>query len=58
MSDLEPFPELVESRRLDPNRINGVDQGRLTRATQIRARTSQVYAVAQLPLTCLSRRWS
>jgi hypothetical protein len=30
MSDLEPFPELVESRRLDPNRINGVDQALLT----------------------------
>ena len=30
MSDLEPFPELIECRRLDPNRINGVDPARLT----------------------------
>jgi hypothetical protein len=30
MSDLEPFPELTEGRRLDPDRINGVDQARLT----------------------------
>lgn len=30
MSDLEPFPELVEKQRLDPDRVNGVDQARLT----------------------------
>ena len=26
MSDLEPFPELIEGRRLNAERINGVDQ--------------------------------
>jgi hypothetical protein len=30
MSDLEPFPELIEGRRLDPDRINRVDQALLT----------------------------
>jgi hypothetical protein len=30
MSDLEPFPELVERQRLDQGRINGVDPARLT----------------------------
>jgi hypothetical protein len=30
MSDLEPFPELIEGRRLAPDRINGVDQALLT----------------------------
>jgi hypothetical protein len=30
MSDFEFFPELIESRRLDLNRMNGVDQARLT----------------------------
>jgi hypothetical protein len=30
MSDVEPFPELIEEQRLDPGRINGVDQARLT----------------------------
>jgi hypothetical protein len=30
MADLEPFPELIEARRLDPNRVNGVDQALLT----------------------------
>lgn len=30
MSDLEPFPELIEGRRLDADRINGVEQASLT----------------------------
>jgi hypothetical protein len=30
MSDLEPFPELIEEQRLDPGRVNGVEQARLT----------------------------
>ena len=30
MSDLEPFPELIEGRRLNAERINGVDRARLT----------------------------
>ncbi len=30
MADLEPFPELIERQRLDPDRINGVNQARLT----------------------------
>src|SRR5688572_15683856 len=30
MANLEPFPELIEGRRLDPNRINGVDPAGLT----------------------------
>ena len=30
MSDLEPFPELIEGRRLNAERINGVDPARLT----------------------------
>jgi hypothetical protein len=29
MSDFEFSPELIKSRRLDPNRVNGVDQARL-----------------------------
>jgi hypothetical protein len=30
MADLQPFPELIEGRRLDANRVNGVDPARLT----------------------------
>ena len=30
MSDLEPFPDLIEGRRLNAERINGVDPVRLT----------------------------
>ena len=30
MADLEPFPELIEGRRLNADRINGVDPARLT----------------------------
>jgi hypothetical protein len=30
MSDLEPFPELIEGGRLNAERINGVDPARLT----------------------------
>ena len=30
MSDVEPFPELIEGRRLNAERINGVDPARLT----------------------------
>jgi hypothetical protein len=30
MSDLEPFPGLIEKQRLDPDRINGGDHARLT----------------------------
>ena len=30
MADLEPFPELIEGRRLNAERINGVDPARLT----------------------------
>jgi FG-GAP repeat/RTX calcium-binding nonapeptide repeat (4 copies) len=30
MADLEPFPELIPGQRLDADRINGVEQARLT----------------------------
>ena len=30
MADLEPFPELIEGRRLNADRINGVGPARLT----------------------------
>ena len=34
MADLEPFPELIEGRRLNAERINGVDPARLTIAVE------------------------